>query len=213
MRPLSGLPWAAGRSRVDGITAIQQRIAAIQSRIAELEPRPRAVASTDGSSFGAVLASYQVSDLGTVGQAAGVVTGADAVNSDGVPLALVGYGNGRIPDSALSPIAGTSHELWAPAARSFEAMRAAAAADGVTIGITDSYRSYDAQVDVAARKGLYNQGGLAATPGTSMHGWGVALDLKLDDKGLAWMREHGKEYAFVESTPRESWHWEYQPRG
>lgn len=199
---------------MDGITAIQQRIAAIQSRIAELEPRPQAVASTavDGSSFGALLASYQVSDLDPAARTASVA-GAGAVNADGVPLALAAYGNGHVPASALSPIAGTSHELWAPAARSFEAMRAAAAADGVTIGITDSYRSYDAQVDVAARKGLYNQGGLAATPGTSMHGWGVALDLKLDDKGLAWMREHGKEYAFVESTPRESWHWEYHPKG
>jgi hypothetical protein len=42
---------------------------------------------------------------------------------------------------------------------------------GVDIGVTDSYRSYDAQVDVARRKGLYSQGGLAATPGTSDHGW------------------------------------------
>lgn len=205
---------------MDGIAAIQQRIAAIQSRIAELEPRPRAAAatSTGGSSFGAVLASYGVSDLGTVNglppaSSVTAAVGAGTVNADGVPVDLAGYGNGRVPASALSPIAGTSHELWAPAARSFEAMRAAAAADGVTIGVTDSYRSYDAQVDVAARKGLYSQGGLAAKPGTSMHGWGVALDLKLDAAGLAWMRQHGKEYSFVESTPRETWHWEYHPRG
>jgi len=205
---------------VDGIAAIQQRIAAIQSRIAELEPRPRTVAAapSGASDFGAVLASYGVSDLGSATglDLASSVTGAvgaGAVNGDGVPVELVKYGNGHVPASALSSISGTSHELWAPAARSFEAMRAAAAADGVTIGITDSYRSYDAQVDVAARKGLYSQGGLAAKPGTSMHGWGVALDLKLDSAGLAWMRQHGKEYAFVESTPRESWHWQYEPKG
>jgi len=81
----------------------------------------------------------------------------------------------------------------------------------VTIGITDSYRSYDEQVDVARRKGLYSQGGLAAKPGTSEHGWGMATDLDLNAKALSWMRKHGSEYGFDENTPRESWHWAYKP--
>ncbi|HEY3436522.1 MAG TPA: M15 family metallopeptidase, partial [Actinotalea sp.] len=98
-----------------------------------------------------------------------------------------------------------------PAATSFEAMRAAAARDGVTIGITDSYRSYDSQVELAARKGLYSQGGLAAKPGTSDHGWGIATDLKLDPAALSWMRRNAGTYGFVEDTPRESWHWGYHP--
>jgi LAS superfamily LD-carboxypeptidase LdcB len=90
-------------------------------------------------------------------------------------------------------------------------MASAAAADGVSIGITDSYRSFDAQVDVAARKGLYNQGGLAAVPGTSDHGWGTALDLRLDQPALTWMKAHGKEYGFTADVPGESWHWHYVP--
>jgi D-alanyl-D-alanine carboxypeptidase len=82
----------------------------------------------------------------------------------------------------------------------------------VKIGISDSYRSYAEQVDVARRKGLYSQGGLAAKPGTSEHGWGMAADLDLNNKAQAWMRVHGKEYGFVENVPREPWHWAYQPK-
>ena len=69
------------------------------------------------------------------------------------------------------------------------------------IGITDSYRSYDEQVDVARRKGLYSQGGLAAKPGTSEHGWGMATDLDLNSKAQAWMRANGEKYGFVENVP------------
>ena len=118
------------------------------------------------------------------------------------------YDNGRLPDSALSSIGG-GHRLAPPAASAFLQMKAAAAADGVTIGVTDSYRSYDAQVDVARRKGLYSQGGLAAKPGTSDHGLGLALDLDLDTQAQAWIRANGARFGFVEDTPRESWHWKF----
>ncbi len=90
-------------------------------------------------------------------------------------------------------------------------MHAAAAEAGVDIGVTDSYRDYDEQVDLVRRKGLYSQGGLAATPGKSNHGWGMALDVDVTATGLAWMREHAAEYGWVEAVPREPWHWEYQP--
>jgi D-alanyl-D-alanine carboxypeptidase len=210
---------------VDAVVAINQRISEIQSRIAQLEPpaAPPGAVSVGGT-FAAVLGTVTgtASAVGTASVSApapvtgdarttAVGSGRSLVNADNVPLSYVGYGNGRIPSTELSPIDGTSQRLWPPAARSFEAMRAAAAADGVTIGITDSYRSYDAQVDVAARKGLYSQGGLAAVPGTSRHGWGMALDLDLDGTAQAWMREHGGQYGFVENVPRESWHWEYVP--
>jgi LAS superfamily LD-carboxypeptidase LdcB len=90
-------------------------------------------------------------------------------------------------------------------------MQAAAAAEGVTIGVTDSYRTYESQVDLVARKGLYSQGGLAAAPGTSMHGWGVATDLRLDSSAQAWMRSNAGRYGFVENVAREPWHWQYKP--
>src|SRR5436189_88496 len=81
--------------------------------------------------------------------------------------------------------------LRSPAAGAFRQLSAAAERDGVRIGVNDSYRSYEQQVDVARRKGLYSQGGLAAKPGTSEHGWGLSLDLALDGRAQRWMRANG----------------------
>lgn len=127
------------------------------------------------------------------------------------PAELVAYGNGRIPSSALAAVGDTGHLLYAPAATALNTLIADAAEDGVTVGITDSYRSFGAQQDLAERKGLYSQGGLAARPGTSNHGWGMATDLRLDVAALAWMRENASQYGFVEDVPREPWHWTYRP--
>ena len=206
---------------MDAISSIQSRIAEIQTRIASFESATPAVASLAGtsgtsatgttssaSSFGAALA---VAQSAVVGASSAVGSGRSALNADGNPIAYLKYGNGKVPSAELSTISGTNAQLWPNAARSFEAMRSAAAAEGVTIGVTDSYRSYEAQVDVAARKGLYNQGGLAAVPGTSDHGWGMALDLKLDSSAQAWMQENAARYGYVDDTPRESWHWHYEP--
>jgi hypothetical protein len=190
---------------MDGILAISQRMAAIQATVATLvPPAPPTTRTVSGARFDAVL-------QGVLGETTTTTaTKAAPVFVDGVPADLAAYGNGRIPADALAPVGTSGHRLWAPAAGSFEELQAAAARDGVTIGITDSYRSYDAQVDVAARKGLYSQGGLAAAPGTSPHGWGLALDLKLDAGAQEWMRSNGGRFGFVEDTPREPWHWVYR---
>jgi LAS superfamily LD-carboxypeptidase LdcB len=170
--------------------------------------------SSSGAAFADALAQA-VDGTGTAGTSGSASSSAagTALDADGVPLALAAYGNGKIPAVALSQVDGTGHRLWAPAAESLGRLRADAAAAGVTIGITDSYRSYESQVDVAARKGRYKNGGRAAVPGTSDHGWGMAVDLALDDKAQSWMRANGARYGFVEDTPREPWHWAYKPRG
>jgi D-alanyl-D-alanine carboxypeptidase len=124
-----------------------------------------------------------------------------------VPDELRAYGNGRIPASALEEVGQGRHRLAAKAATAWRALEAAAARDGVRLRITDSYRNYDTQVDLVRRKGLYSQGGLAAKPGTSNHGWGLAVDLDLNREQQAWMRANGSRFGFVEDTPREPWHW------
>lgn len=202
---------------LDGIASINQRIAAIQATIGTLAPTP--TTTTSGTAFAQALAQAVDGSSTASGTAASGSAGTPAAtaaaatstarNAEGVPVALAGYGNGKIPAEALHEVGGTGHRLWAPAADALDALIADAARDGVTVGITDSYRSYEAQVDVAARKGLYSQGGLAAVPGTSDHGWGMAVDLKLDDAAQSWMRANGGRYGFAEDTPREPWHWAY----
>lgn len=197
---------------MDGILAISHRMAQIEATLGLISvPRVQPAAGT-ATAFSEVLAGAVADTARTV--ATGTSTlGASGfkVNADGVPVDLAAYSNGRIPRDALQPVGDTGHRLWAPAAQSFENLLSAAAADGVAIGVTDSYRSYDVQVDVVRRKGLYSQGGLGAKPGTSQHGWGMAVDLDLNASAQAWMRTNAARYGFVEDTPREPWHWAFQP--
>ena len=146
--------------------------------------------------------------------ATGATTGIQGAGSGahahaGAPAELAAFGNGRIPAAALDRIGVGGHKLWGPAAASFQSLTRAARADGVNIAVTDSYRSYDQQVDVAQRKGLYKNGGLAATPGTSTHGWGLSVDLDLDSRAQAWMRANAGRFGFVEDVAREPWHWTF----
>jgi D-alanyl-D-alanine carboxypeptidase len=120
--------------------------------------------------------------------------------------------NGRLPESALVPLGHAGQRLAAPAAAAFADLEAAARADGISFRVTDSYRSFDEQVDMARRKGLYSEGGLAAKPGTSQHGWGLAVDLGLDARAQAWMRSNAGKFGFVEDVPREPWHWTFHGR-
>ena len=83
--------------------------------------------------------------------------------------------------------------------------------------MTDSYRSYSAQVDVYRRKP-----GLAAVPGTSEHGWGLAVDFcgGIQDSGSAasaWMRANAGRFGWFHPSwaepaggRPEPWHWEFQ---
>ncbi len=183
------------------------RIADIQSRIIALQTQQATTATPAASTAagGATFASY-LSDAVTTRSA-----GTYKLNSNGIPTDLAANGNGRIPATALERVGATGHKLWAPAAESLTRLIADAKRDGVTIGITDSYRSYDEQVSLARRKGLYSQGGLAAKPGTSEHGWGMAADLDLNAAALSWMHTNASRYGFAENVPRESWHWAYRP--
>ena len=199
---------------VDGIAAITDRIAEIRNTLAAFAPPASttvpvaaaapAAATTAGPTFADVLATQVAT------QAAPTVSPGQ-LTAKGVPVDLAAYGNGKIPSAALTAVGTTGFRLWAPAAQAYEKLSAAAAHDGVKISITDAYRSLANQVDLAKRKGLYSQGGLAAVPGTSNHGWGRSLDLGLDAKALAWMRANASSYGFAADVPRESWHWTYSP--
>jgi D-alanyl-D-alanine carboxypeptidase len=189
-----------------------------ESALAAASLRPGwATASPGGAAFsgGGAISGRGASTGGSAGTArtpgaTEPAAGAAPVRGTGgvtVPDELRAYGNGRIPAAALEKLGQGSHRLAAKAAGAWQRMEAAAAADGVRLRVTDSYRDYDTQVDLVRRKGLYSQGGLAAKPGTSDHGWGLAVDLDLNREQQAWMRANAARFGFVEDTPREPWHW------
>jgi D-alanyl-D-alanine carboxypeptidase len=173
-------------------------------------------ASASSRDFAAALAAAGQDVAAAPAQALAPSARLPAALATGGPTAVSGikaaWQNGRVPESQLVPLGQRGQRLAAPAAVAFAELEAAAGASGVTLRVTDSYRSYEQQVDVARRKGLYSQGGLAASPGTSQHGWGLAVDLDLDQRAQAWMRANGARFGFVEDVPREPWHWTFRGR-
>jgi peptidoglycan DL-endopeptidase CwlO len=128
-----------------------------------------------------------------------------------------GYRNGQIPASALCALGVAHHELRCDAAASYREMAKAYAAEfGTPMCITDSYRPLGAQEDAFSRKPE-----LAAVPGTSNHGWALAVDLcggigtPSSPQGR-WMAANAGRFGFVNpdwAAPHgekpEPWHWEY----
>lgn len=128
-----------------------------------------------------------------------------------------GYPNGLIPKEALCPINVGSHMLRCDAAQGFTALNAAFKAEfGRNITVTDSYRSLEAQKRLKKQKPV-----LAATPGRSNHGWGLALDLggNINSFGTdeyKWMLENAPsfgwenpEWAQQNGSKPEAWHFEF----
>ena len=129
-----------------------------------------------------------------------------------------GFPNGRIPAQVLCPLWGTSGQiLRADAAAAFNALsRAYAETFSAPLCVTDSYRSFEEQVAVRLAKPT-----LAAVPGSSNHGWGVAIDLcdGVESFGTPqhrWMQENAMAFGWFHPSwahaggPKpEAWHWEY----
>jgi hypothetical protein len=132
------------------------------------------------------------------------------------------YRNGQIPASALAHPASAPRALFRPdAAAAFDRMSAAYRARfGRDLAVTDSYRSYAAQVSVRERKP-----GLAARPGTSNHGLALAADLgggveRFGTPEHEWVAQNGPRFGWSfpgwaqrgGSRP-EPWHAEWSPVG
>lgn len=124
--------------------------------------------------------------------------------------------NGNLDVTTLVSIGG-GHSLRGDAATAYLQMVNSARLSGISWSVTDSYRDYNTQSRLAQEKGLYSQGGLAAYPGTSNHGWGLAVDLG-SGANIAgtpqnnWLVAYASSFGFF-TIPGEPWHWEYRGVG
>jgi LAS superfamily LD-carboxypeptidase LdcB len=136
-----------------------------------------------------------------------------------------GYRNGRIPRNKLQQINQGNHRLYKDAAQSFIQMASDAQKVGISLNVSDSYRPIEQQIALIPRKGAYSKAapfgtppdtarfpnGLGATPGTSNHGWGLAVDLNRGsdfNQTLVWLQTNASTYGF-NTISGEPWHWEY----
>jgi hypothetical protein len=120
--------------------------------------------------------------------------------------------NGRLPDSDLAPIA--QGRLRKDAAAAWNTMNIEARSRGLELvptGSASSYRTYDQQVYFW---NLYQsgQGALAARPGNSNHGWGLAVDTP-DQRHWNMIQAIGAKYGYQKAwsdAPSEPWHVKYR---
>ena len=123
------------------------------------------------------------------------------------------YVNGRLPSSALAPIAGGTY-LRNDAAAAWNAMAAEIykeTGQRISINGSDSaYRTFDRQVywkNYWCSRGACQN---AATPGTSNHGWGIATDIPSYTADL--IGRYGAKYGWrreCTDAPWESWHYKW----
>jgi TP901 family phage tail tape measure protein len=125
--------------------------------------------------------------------------------------------NGQLPKSALSKVSGFAGGpgvgpiggyLRKAAAVAWEAMQRAF---GGGLSLTEGYRDLaNQQMRYAAYRA--GRGNLAATPGTSVHGYGLAADV--GGGSQAWMRANGPRFGWYPTglsfAQREPWHFEYK---
>lgn len=163
-----------------------------------------------------------------------------------LPAVLAGKPNGKLPKDILVVTPGLAGGvdvlLVRPAARAWRALTAAAADAGhilKAVGGADSYRSYEWQERIFRQrytttpiKGRptkrwlnqtwYQRPGtaVAAVPGTSNHGFGLAVDTgeerdtdagaeSLDQPTLAWLLANEERFGFSHEVQSEPWHLRY----
>lgn len=160
-----------------------------------------------------------------------------AVGTSATPAhAWGGYTNGNIPVSKL--IAVPNGHLRIDAAAGYGSMNKAFKKKfGKDLGVSEAYRSYDKQVSIwkaryvkhskkVANSILFHgkywtkkkNVSVAAVPGTSVHGWALALDLNsgVQTAGSAekrWADKYGPTYGWnpVGNDFGEAWHFEFKP--
>ncbi|MEZ0073309.1 D-alanyl-D-alanine carboxypeptidase family protein [Planotetraspora sp. GP83] len=128
------------------------------------------------------------------------------------------YPNGLLPKTSLCPLPQEGEELRADAAIAFADLNLAYQRRfGRPICVSDSYRSLSEQQTV-----YYQRPGLAAIPGKSNHGLGMAVDLcggvqAFRSVQFNWLEANSKRFGFIHPdwayhSPFEPWHWEYDPK-
>ena len=158
-----------------------------------------------------------------------------------MPTNLAGVTNGKLPANLLRNIKAPNGQLHALAATAWNALQLAAYFDGIELKHVGAYRPYEQQIALfrerytAAPTGRtpqvtrtyqgatwYLKKGMApaGTPGTSNHGWGLAIDVaNCSGKRLEWLLGDGfatsnaLKFGFTwevkDGANAEAWHIRY----
>ncbi len=169
--------------------------------------------------------------VGLVAGPAPAVAGVPAVQPENRPTPLPGVENGYVPaDRLITVVPGC--RVARAAGPSLALLYRSAAAARLRLGARDCYRPISGQVAVASAWSERGNSACAATPqyhpdgrpkGTSMHGWGKAVDLSegtpmtFSSAGYRFLKAHAGRLGWNHpgwaepggSACPEPWHWEW----
>lgn len=155
-----------------------------------------------------------------------------------MPACLKGQENGKLSAGILKKCDVGSALMAEPAARAMKAMVAAMrSALGLDYTHVGAYRTYKQQEELFLSRytttplpgrptrtwngvKYWQKPGtaMAAVPGTSNHGWGLALDIaekvngkpvSISARSVKWLVKHARQYGFSAEVQSEQWHWRY----
>lgn len=156
-----------------------------------------------------------------------------------LPSCLKGVENGRIPSNLLTGCGIGKFQMVEPAARAMRALVAAAEERGIQVRATSTYRTHAQQVALFCSRYTIKvlqgrptkrwQGqiwyqkpntAVAAVPGTSNHGLGLAVDFaeerdgrppveSVGDRFIRWLIRNAATYGYSAELQSEPWHWRY----
>lgn len=166
---------------------------------------------------------------GLCGNYVGATVSQVAGNAD-VVYSVVKIRTEHLTDPSIFSAAPTEKDntMTTTTACAFDQMASAAKKAGVAIKISSGFRTI-------ARQNYFwncyqtkacNNGNLAARPGSSNHGKGIALDLNTDCGKQAgakpscggsavyqWLYNNAHKYGFIRTVQTEPWHWEFRGLG
>jgi hypothetical protein len=153
------------------------------------------------------------------------------------PSCLNNQENGKLSGDLLVACGLGRSVMIQPAARGMLAMLAAMHDAGFIMASVGTYRTFDQQVELFNKRytrvklptrptKVWNnktywqkpRTAMAATPGTSNHGWGCAVDfaeyrngkvVSITPKAVAWLVENAATYGFSAEAQSEPWHWRW----
>lgn len=208
------------RSQVDA-AGIVSALKSFETQYRKIDPTYRAFLSSDADQLTQIgedqLRELVKKNLAGVSDAAQLEL--DQRLAANLP-SLHGYKNGLLPDDLLCKIPWdhAGHQTLCPALDSLSRLNDAFKAKfGMDLPILDGYRPLASQQAVHVSDPT-----MTAVPGTSNHGWGLAVDFdwdmfaNFDDPQVVWMIENGPKFGWRhpaclgKDTDRpEPWHYEF----
>ena len=214
---------AAGSTAMDAVDlGLSAQMLVAAQLVTDLSAQVQAVAETNVAA--AAVAAAQASAQAAAAEAARVAQEAQRAAAAAVARrveAVKDSPNGAIPGDLLCGVSFDESVLMrCDAAQALELLAAEYRAEfGSSPRIVSSYRSFSEQVAVRQ-----SRGGLAATPGSSNHGRGLAVDFadfgslgQFSEPAYRWMSDHAGQFGWHHPAimepggggPQEPWHWEF----